>query len=379
MSFEDAQAAMSGYARNFEEMSKELGGKQQDLESAMEIDDIVGDIPESGIEGIDNALEYIEGTFTSKSNIADSILKSSVTTPEDKARFLEDWQEKRSIRDALYQEKQKRIEQLKQFQQATEKITKGRASALSNIENLYAQAGVPEDTPSRQKFLRKMQGMSPDEIHFLSVVLRKAGAEFSKIGDSKLLAGLLMGLNSESFKHEDVTKRRAEEDQRELEQLRAQLGIEGEAPTKTLESGRQSGKPAEAPKAETTRQLPGNDRDMMRYVKDNFTKIEGLSLDEFRKALTPEVEHEFQMWAKQKVGILIKDKPQGGRYPDNVASIFGNNAAFLQRVVAIKEGGIVDYDELLTMPFSEVAKRYLNIDLPKNYFDTFSPRGGSAK
>ncbi|MBI3334932.1 MAG: hypothetical protein HY001_00330 [Candidatus Portnoybacteria bacterium] len=187
------------------------------------------------------------------------------------------------------------------------------------------------------------------------------------------------GLNSKSFKHEDVIRRRAEEDQRELEQLRAQLGIEGEVPAKTRKPERQSGEPEEVPKAEATRQLPDNDKDMMRYFKDNFTKFGSLSLDEFRRALTPEVEHEFQSWAKQKVDILIKNKPQGGRYPDNVASIFGNSAPFLQRVIAAKEGRIIDQGELLTMPFSEVAKRYLSIDLPKDYFNTFSPRGGSAE
>ncbi len=149
MSFEDAQKAMSDYARDPEKISEGRDDRQQDLENAMTINDIVADASEPGVEGIDNALRYIEGTLRSKNNTAGAILES-ILTPEDKAAFLKDWQEKRAIRDALYQEKRKRIEQQKQSQQATTEVTKERGSASRNLENLYTQAGVPEDIPSRQ-------------------------------------------------------------------------------------------------------------------------------------------------------------------------------------------------------------------------------------
>lgn len=105
MTFEDAQRAISGYARDFEKMSKEPGGRQADLEGAMAIDNIVADTSKPGADGIDEALKYIEDTLKSKSNVADSILKSKGPMGEQASAFLKDWQEKRAIRDALYQEK----------------------------------------------------------------------------------------------------------------------------------------------------------------------------------------------------------------------------------------------------------------------------------
>ncbi len=77
---------------------------------------------------------------------------------------------------------------------------------------------------------------------------------------------------------------------------------------------------------------------------------------------------------KSTLKTLIEGKPANARYPDNVASVFGGNAPLLQRIIALKEGKTVDMDKLIRMPFSEVAKKYLNMDLPEDYFNNFNLR-----
>ena len=152
LSFAEAQNAMSGYARLFE------GDK--DLKAAAEIDSIVGGTSRPGVEGIDKALKYIEGTLKCKVNVADFTAKGT------EKEFVRDWQEKRTIRDALYQEKQKRVEQLKQSQRGTEELTRGRGATATRLEQAFTQAGIPEDTASRQEFLRRAGAMSAEELHF---------------------------------------------------------------------------------------------------------------------------------------------------------------------------------------------------------------------
>ncbi len=353
MTLENVQDTISGYARDLEKISKEKGGRISDLESAMALDNIVGDISEPGIEGIDNALDYLEGTLKSKNNTADSI------PPEDRAAFLKDWQEKRAMRDALFQEKQKRIEQQKQSKQTTKEISEGRASALRNLENLYAQADVPEDTPSRQEFLAKASRMSPEELHFLDTALKKAAVEFGRTRDPKLLDARLADLTTKSFKPEDVVKRRKEEDQRKIEEIRKTLGLPEQQP---------------AEQEEKKEQLPQDSRTLNRYFIDTFRKFEGISLDQFKQDFTLEAEQKFQAWAKQHIDTLVKEKPHGARYPDTVASVLGNSPVVFQSIASLKEGRTVYYDELLNMPFSEAAKKYLNIDLPEDYFEHFSKK-----
>tara|TARA_Y100000310_G_scaffold115238_2_gene113789 strand:+ start:2902 stop:4335 length:1434 start_codon:yes stop_codon:yes gene_type:complete len=284
MTIEDVQNTISKYARDFEKMSKEKGGKTSDLEASMDLDNISSDISESGPEGIDNALDYLEGTLKSKANIASSI------PPEDRAAFLKDWQEKRAMRDALFQEKQKRIEQQKQSQQATEEIDKGRTSASRNLENLYAQAGVPEETPSRQEFLTKVSRMSPDELHFLDNALKKTAAEFGRTRDPKQLDARLADLVSKSFKPEDVTKRQKAEDQRKIEEIRRSLNLPEQQsiePASTREMSGQEQVESEVKNPfQTLAESPDTYRDRLQYEEKpntyNSRKAVGTVIEVFR-------------------------------------------------------------------------------------------------
>jgi len=103
LSFMDARNAIEKYAQQLEEISRSGEGNRQDFETAMDIRGIARKTWEPGVEGIEGALTYIESTLKRKSSIA-GVLKDS--------EYMKDVQEKRSIRDALYREKQKRITEL---------------------------------------------------------------------------------------------------------------------------------------------------------------------------------------------------------------------------------------------------------------------------
>lgn len=125
---------------------------------------------------------------------------------------------------------------------------------------------------------------------------------------------------------------------------------------------------------EPKEQLPRDSRSLNRYFMDNFRKLQGITLEQFKQQFTPETEQKFQAWAQQHIDTMMKEQPVGVKYPDTVASVLGNNPAVFQRMVSLKEGRDISYDELLNMSFSKAAKKYLNIDLPKDYFNHFSKR-----
>ena len=263
LTFQEAESVIDTYARNLAE-----SGDSEDKRSALQIESIVSGMDRPGrvgIDGIDEALRYIEGVLQTKVKFEQHMNPA----------LKKQWEEQRAVRDALFVEKKKRFERLEQTRRLDEKFTREKATEQS----------------------------------------KKANDE-------------------------------------ELARIRNSLNLE----TKQSE------------------QLPQDRRGLYKYFKDNFGKLEGVSFEDFRRGLTSDVENKFQAWAKQNLDMIIKDKPRGARYPDTVASVLGNDLGFLQRLIAVKEGRVVDYKELLPMSFSEAARKYLNLDLPKDYFDHFSPR-----
>ncbi|MDP3985487.1 MAG: hypothetical protein Q8P82_01870 [bacterium] len=223
LSFEEAQETLGGYARDFEKISKEPGGKQSDIENAMAIDNIVADMFEPGTESIDAALRYIESALKSKSAVADTILKSEGPLGKQAPEFIKDWQEKRAIRDALYQEKQKRAEQIRQTQGNREGLAKGREATAIMLEQAFTQAGISEDAASRQEFLAKAGAMSAEELRFLDSALNKAAREAMRSGDPKLLEGLLLDLSTKSFRRKDVEAKQKKEDQKGVDEIKREI------------------------------------------------------------------------------------------------------------------------------------------------------------
>ena len=254
LSFSEAKDTINGYAKSLAE-----SGTKEDKKSAFGIESIVRGMDRPGIDGIDQALQYIEGVLQTKAKLGARV------TPEMEIQ----WQEQRAIRDALYIEKERRSQQ-------------------------------PE---------------------------RKA------VGSSK---------------KEAKTK-----DKTELDELRRSLGSN----------------------ETSTEKIPTDERGLAKYFNDNFGSFETMTLLEFSRKFGDETKRKFKNWVSERVNNFIKTKPENGRYPDTVASVYGNDAGMLQRIMAIEDRGkITDMNTLLKMPFSEVAKRYLDIDLPEDYFNHFSHR-----
>lgn len=80
------------------------------------------------------------------------------------------------------------------------------------------------------------------------------------------------------------------------------------------------------------------------------------------------------------MGALLKDKDQGLTYTDTVATVFtngGQNIDILTKLITIKTGKEPMCEELLSTPFSKVAKEYLGLDvkkIDKDYFKHFRKR-----
>ena len=205
------RVALDRYAQGLSEIGDERG--------ALSVDEIIRgmDRPgQTGLEGIDEALKYIEGVLQTKVNLEKQL------TPE----MRNQWKEQRAVRDALYSEKQKRIEELRAAEvlQAQSKIVRG--SATRDLDNLYARVDVPEDTPSRQEILKKVGKMSPEELRILGIAIRKAGEEFNMTGDKDLLDATLFEFAHRDFTKEDLAERNEVKRQKDIGRLRRSLGIE---------------------------------------------------------------------------------------------------------------------------------------------------------
>lgn len=108
-----------------------------------------------------------------------------------------------------------------QTQNREELLTKARTASSSRLENLYAQAGIPEGTASRDEFFRKVGAMSAEELHTLDLTINKTARESMR--DPKMLEGLLMNLSVQSFKPEDVRARQEAKHQKNIDTARVNV------------------------------------------------------------------------------------------------------------------------------------------------------------
>ncbi|MBU3895966.1 hypothetical protein KKG36_01475 [Patescibacteria group bacterium] len=113
LSFSEAKGAIIGYAKALSE-----SGKRGDKRSALAIENIVLGADRPEVEGVDDALKYIEGVLQTKARLGKRM------TPEMKNQ----WDEQRAVRDALFAEKQRRIGA------STDKDRSGSDSRLSKEE-----------------------------------------------------------------------------------------------------------------------------------------------------------------------------------------------------------------------------------------------------
>jgi|GEM_PF-3579621 len=211
----EAVGIINRYAAELEE----VGLHEDALESQKMAADINKTGPE-GVEAVERALQYLEGCQ-----------KSQVDRMSQRREFketdtLQALQERRAARDALHTEKQRRVEQLQQSQHSTEELARDRGETATKLENLFGRASIPEDMPSSQEFLARVQSMSPEELHFLNVALGKVITEFGRSNqNSDLLAARLQEMGSRSWQPEDVARRQRIEDQRRIAELQKELGL----------------------------------------------------------------------------------------------------------------------------------------------------------
>ena len=260
LSFAEAKDTINRYAK----LMSESGGKKWEKEALL-IKSVVSGADRPGVEGVNKALEYIEGVLR---------MKTIISQPSSEIK--KEWEEQRAVRDALFAEKQRRIE--------------------SSIDK---NKRVPESRLSKEEIV-----------------------ELNK------------------------------KDKVDLAGLKEILDLNEKEPEK----------------------IPTDERGLVKYHKDNFGRIEGHSLENFKKEFTPEMEDKYRAYIIQFLKNQIKNQPTQGRYADTVAGVLGNAVPFLQRILALKEGRVIDMEKVLKMPFSKIAKEYLNVSLPEDYFNHYSPR-----
>ena len=152
LSFEDAQNTISRYSEQLEEL-----GTNEDLKAALEVQKIAagtGKSREAGIEGIDQALTYVEGLLQTKAEF------ESKSPRQLTAENLGDWEEKRAIRDALYREKQKRIEELRQSEEAA---SIGSETAPQDLEEMKRRH-EEEDESELARLRAELNDSSPEKV-----------------------------------------------------------------------------------------------------------------------------------------------------------------------------------------------------------------------
>jgi len=117
---------------------------------------------------------------------------------------------------------------------------------------------------------------------------------------------------------------------------------------------------------------------LMKYGKENFGFFQVADIDTFKKIWDKKgYEEHFGQYAEALIKSLIKDKSQGLIYSGSVVSVLtngGQDIDILTKLITVKTGKEPLRDELLAMPFSEVAKEYLNLDvekIDKDYFKHF--------
>ncbi|HNW19958.1 MAG TPA: hypothetical protein PKK28_01580 [bacterium] len=127
------------------------------------------------------------------------------------------------------------------------------------------------------------------------------------------------------------------------------------------------------------KEMPTDSRGLFRYFVTNFKDIYSIEdNNQFLAKFTPEICQNYLDWFKLKIAAMIREIPEGARYPDTAASVLGNGGYELkmfQGVMALKDGHISNItDEFLKTPFSKLAKQYLDWDVGDDYFKAFSKR-----
>jgi hypothetical protein len=129
--------------------------------------------------------------------------------------------------------------------------------------------------------------------------------------------------------------------------------------------------------------FPSSTKLLNRYSNEHYNLpfTENDTLERMRLILTPELERDVRGYVKAYLCALLEEKKADGiqeKYVGSTASVLGaggNVAHILERLASIKNGRITTYSTIGREPFTEVAKKYLDInveDIAPDYYSHFS-------
>ncbi|MEK7460206.1 MAG: hypothetical protein AAB628_01505 [Patescibacteria group bacterium] len=126
-------------------------------------------------------------------------------------------------------------------------------------------------------------------------------------------------------------------------------------------------------------EIPLDEGMQVKYQKEHFGMFDVANPDQFKKLWAKGYAEHFNQFAEASIKTLVNRKKEGGIYADTVASVLnsGTSHRILMRLIALKSGNELSYEELLQMPFSKVAREYLGLDvekIDKDYFKHFRKR-----
>jgi hypothetical protein len=361
------------YAQEFKEISK-MSNDPRDSQAAIEIESIVKDLDKSGQEGlraVENTLKYIENTLKSKANIRAFVRK------EEMHSFIKDLLEKRNIRNSLLLEKQRRKEEVALEKDNEVPTTEQRSLAAKSLEGLYARIDVPEETPSRQEILKRIETMGMEQLPYLNEELRRITNEFQRTQNAENLDSQLLELRNKKFTKDGMEEA---EENRNRENLAA---IRQEIKNRNEDNSTNAGKNPAKEKPQTMYSFPKDEREQVRYGYEHFGRFTTLPLEEFHKRFAEQDMEHLKNFIVQKIETSIEYRKTNnvlGRYPDTIASVLGNLGPLidiLQRIVVTQEKHYVNLDEIVRMPFAKASQQYLGLNIEEvipDYFQNFSKR-----
>ena len=188
MSFEEALAEIDKYADII--VSNDTEADYADAEAIREM---IGGAFGSNLsdferrQGLDKLIEYTQGALASNEAIQGSRFAESEEELDKRGRVIQTLKEERDkLRDSTQS-----------------------AGPTALLEQLYTTADIGEDVPSREEFLKKVAGMSDEELSLLGKELSTIQREFYTNHDFKELDARLTELNFKSFQQEGVAEEKS--------------------------------------------------------------------------------------------------------------------------------------------------------------------------
>ncbi|MDA3802358.1 MAG: hypothetical protein PF488_00455 [Patescibacteria group bacterium] len=112
------------------------------------------------------------------------------------------------------------------------------------------------------------------------------------------------------------------------------------------------------------------------FFRENFKELSEASLDVFKEKINPVIETSMKEFIIESIKYEITHRIEGRTFSGNVHSIDAvGMSGYIQRLIALKTGKVLDIDDVRRLSFRQVARDYLNItNLPEGFDNVFSDR-----